>query len=1340
MKKYSVQLIIWLGTSALLILLIDRPQPQPRQKISHVPLLGKHLPGSEESEPKSDQPDEFVRYYNLIRTAEGENSPQYPANYRVAELEKALKQPGTSFRKSGKASTVTWTSRGPGNVGGRTRALIVDPDDATRMTWFAGSVGGGVWKTTDGGGSWINKSPGLANLATTVLAMAPSNHNILYLGTGEGFFNVDAVRGDGIWKSTDRGTTWTQIPSTAGNFDFSFVNRMLVDPTNENTVVVATNTGIFRSTNSGSSWTTGWSGVRVQHIVANPLNYRIQYASRNGFPPLKSYDAGTTWMSLSGVSVAGRGELAVAPSDTATVYLSVETNSATSDLFLSRDGGTTWRPTLSSSGSSPNWLNGQGWYDNAIAVHPWNRDVIFVGGLDIYKIQLDPATTLNTGISSVDLSNTSSFLNFVNWGGPFLGGGLGTGKQFLGETAFDTLDFVSVEVRFGPGLTQKAHRFVNVSGYQYRNYVDVPFQVWDITNNRQLMVSFRDSSAVSGVVLGTPGIFDLIPYDGTYLQREYVFIHGVAYNPTTPSPDIAVTGGHTYKNIYAFWPILPTGGTWNPNSFPNSYLRINFGNITTQFRTQTKLTDWRAGLSVPFVHADHHNLTIIPGTPPAFSILNANDGGVEYSSDSAITWQKTLNGYVTTQFYGADKAHNVDKYFGGLQDNGTWFSGANPSASSPWNLFSGGDGFDVSWHYDDPGKMISSVYYNSLYRSLDGGVTANASITDLLDVGSGKGGFITSIGKTNSDPDLVFVVGSSGVWRSDDFGENWTPAPIAASNLGFSSLRNIVSVSIKNPQIVWAGTRMSSNGRVNLSTNGGLSFSPTSLYPGAAWMVSGFATHPTQDSTAFALFSVVHAPKILRTTNLGTTWTDISGFGSNPASSNGFPDVATYSLLVMPNNPSEIWAGTEIGLFVSTDGGGSWAYANNGLPAVAVWQMRVVDDQVVVATHGRGVWSAVVAGLSSWQPPAVTLSPRLKKMAQGPSGSLTIPISLRSPYDSTVVYATGLRLPTIGPNDTPRDTIIAYPVTKLDTVTVMVRSYKNGVPYSSATRKAGVSVLAAPQGSYVDDMNAANSNYSLSGFTRATPGGFPNAACHTPHPYSNNSTYLLTLNVPIVVAPSNAFLRFDEIAIVEPGDPGSKFGDSNFWDYCIVEGSEDGITWTPFEDGYDCNFSADWLSAWNASASGSPSLVHKHTMNMLTKFNGGDSILIRFRMFTDGAATGWGWMIDNLEIQGSLTGVDQNAGVPTEFSLAQNFPNPFNPGTAIRFTIPTESDVTLKIYDALGRELVTLLSGKMGAGRYQQNWQAARFSSGVYFYRLEARATIGQAGVFVETKKLLLIK
>ena len=115
---------------------------------------------------------------------------------------------------------------------------------------------------------------------------------------------------------------------------------------------------------------------------------------------------------------------------------------------------------------------------------------------------------------------------------------------------------------------------------------------------------------------------------------------------------------------------------------------------------------------------------------------------------------------------------------------------------------------------------------------------------------------------------------------------------------------------------------------------------------------------PVKTVRRTCFFSVFSQPKILRTTDLGRTWTDLSGFEGQPeVSTNGFPNVAVYDLLVMPHDEDIIWVGTDIGLFESRDGGQSWLLADNGLPAVSVWQMQVVDDQIVVATFGRGIWT-----------------------------------------------------------------------------------------------------------------------------------------------------------------------------------------------------------------------------------------------------------------------------------------------------------------------------------------------------------------------------------------------
>ncbi len=1332
-----------------------RIKPEPSEKKSHEIEIEKKDKSEkenlfrEEEEKKFDHPDKFVQYENQIRTQYGAKKPAYPMNYKMSELNKAIQRRFginlNSFDKSYKklqGTSLPWVERGPGNISGRTRGMIVDPDDATGNTWFAASVSGGVWKTTDEGVNWTDLTPNLPNLATTVLAMAPSNHDVIYLGTGEGFYNADEVDGNGIFKSMDHGNTWSQLSFTVNNYDFQNVNRIIVSPTNANVLYACTNigfnsfglgtSGIFESTDGGNSWDNIYtSNSRIQQIVANPENFNTLFATVNGYGVIKSVNGGQTWDSTQGIITSGRVEIAIAPSDTSRLYAGVESSSG-SDLYISNDAGNTWTLVNDVSGSNPGWLGTQGWYDNVLAVNPYYEDSLIVGGINLYKFAMVAGTDTVHDITA-STTNTNSFFSFVNWGGSLLSGGAGTGHEFLGDTAVTDTDYVSVEIRFGPGISQKAHRFIRnpyTGAYDYQDYVTVPFQAWDITHNRQLMVSFRDNDS--------SGVFKLIQYNPQNLQREYMFISSITYDPNNPSSAIARDNGMIFKNIYAIWPILPTGASWNPNSLPTSKISILYKTIYAQLHSSTQITNWYSGAGYPYIHADQHNLIIIPvdQATDKYRVLNANDGGCAISNDGGNNW-KQITSYQTTQFYGADKNPSEDQYLGGMQDNGTWFSGVNPNANSAYSQALGGDGFDVDWKYDNPKMMMGSVYNDAFYKSTDGGSTWNSATDGLADVGN-NAPFITCLGKTNQDPDLIFSTGASGVWRSDNFGESWTLAPLPKST--YNSLRSIVSVSLANPQIVWAGGYLDSADSLYVSVDGGLTFHATNPnIIGKAYEVTGIATDPIHDSTAYILFSASQSPKILKTTNLGKTWNDISGFGSGTSSINGFPDVAVYSLLVMPTNPDTIWAGTDIGLFQSTNGGTSWQIANNGLPAVSIWSMKIVGDQVVVATHGRGIWSVNLPSLSGYTLPAATKSPRVNFLAQGPSGMLAVSLSLRSPYDSTRVLINGSSQYGLGTNNSAKDSVIYLPVTKAGTDSIQIVSFKSGITYKSSLAMQDVVVLQTARASYMNNFNTATTDFMADGFTIGTQTGFDAGSINSQHPYSDNTNNICELLVPITVASKDATLSYDDVAIVEPGDKGSNFGDSNFYDYVVVEGSTDGFNWVPLAPGYDCRANSNWLNAWNSNSTGDSSMFVHHDLNLLNTFTAGQKILVRFRLFADEYTHGWGWTIDNLSIQPKATGVakDKNA-IPKNFELSQNYPNPFNPSTVINFQLPVSERVTLIIYNSLGQKVKTLIDDYKDAGYYNIKWNGRNdfhesVASGVYFYRI-------QAGKFVQSKKMVLLK
>ena len=379
------------------------------------------------------------------------------------------------------------------------------------------------------------------------------------------------------------------------------------------------------------------------------------------------------------------------------------------------------------------------------------------------------------------------------------------------------------------------------------------------------------------------------------------------------------------------------------------------------------------------LHPDHHSITMLKvnQVSETFRMMVTNDGGVYFSNTDTIPgevdgdWIFAGNGYNTSQFYGADKKTGSLEFIGGMQDNGTYRSpsGQDANENSSYIRQVGGDGFKVAWHHTDPDMIVASSQYNGFRRTTDGGASWTSGTIGLDDVGEDNAPFISWLANSKKRPSILYAVGRQGVWKSLDFSASWELKPINA-NWGFNNLSR-VAISEADPAIVWAGSGMTATSRLHFSDDNGNSFTPVNNFTGVALgNITNIATHPTQRKTAFVLFSFSDGPKILRTTDSGDNWMDISGFGTNSESDNGFPDVPVFSLVVHPHNPSTIWAGTEIGIVESTDNGETWALLDDFLN-VSVWDMKLIDDQVLVATHGRGLWSVTLEGLS-WPSELVT--------------------------------------------------------------------------------------------------------------------------------------------------------------------------------------------------------------------------------------------------------------------------------------------------------------------------------------------------------------------------------
>ena len=350
------------------------------------------------AEPKPDHPGEAASFRERQRWgSDGKADPMGLSNAIAAR--EAMLAAESSAQITGTAGAIepqdaginsaAWTAIGPGNIGGRIRALATVP--GSPLTLFAGSIGGGIWKTLDGGATWNPVNSFGATLSVSSIVINPLDSSIMYAATGEGFYNADAIRGAGIYKTTNGGSSWFRLAaaSPSAGSDWYYVNRLSIHPTNPLILLAATDGGVYRTVNGGTSWTKV-SFARVLDVKFDPSNPTRAAAGRSDGRIERSSDSGATFFTVLVPAAAtdpggfswGRVEIAWARS-TGRLYAGVQTKgSKTQDgrIFTSSDGGASWTAR-----ATPFHLAGQGWYNNAIWVDPTNENLLLIGGLDNHR-------------------------------------------------------------------------------------------------------------------------------------------------------------------------------------------------------------------------------------------------------------------------------------------------------------------------------------------------------------------------------------------------------------------------------------------------------------------------------------------------------------------------------------------------------------------------------------------------------------------------------------------------------------------------------------------------------------------------------------------------------------------------------------------------------------------------------------------------------------------------------------------------------------------------------------------------------------------------------------------
>jgi photosystem II stability/assembly factor-like uncharacterized protein len=365
-----------------------------------------------------------------------------PEPTRVLQLQKTLKKSkkGVQYRVPGDQPDNAWVERGPNNVGGRTRALLFDPNDPTNKRVFAGGVSGGLWVNDDitaENSSWEQVSEVPGNMNISCIAVDPRDANIWYLGTGEQYTAGSAV-GNGVYKTTNGGLTWNNLSLEAiGGGDLSstfseflagiyYINDIVVwdngvfsevfvavggfiydDAQNPSNYIGVQSAGLYRSADKGDTWSRIESeNLRYQvsgfdfYYIPNDFEIAADnslwmgtigsnFANKGAGLVYKSTD-GSTWTLEATLENADRVEIEVSSYDPEKLYALVEGTDNVPHIYKTTDGFSNItelsKPNdVDTEISADDFTRGQDFYNLMIEVDPTNDELVYVGGIDLFR-------------------------------------------------------------------------------------------------------------------------------------------------------------------------------------------------------------------------------------------------------------------------------------------------------------------------------------------------------------------------------------------------------------------------------------------------------------------------------------------------------------------------------------------------------------------------------------------------------------------------------------------------------------------------------------------------------------------------------------------------------------------------------------------------------------------------------------------------------------------------------------------------------------------------------------------------------------------------------------------
>lgn len=855
-----------------------------------------------------DKPSEAAAWLATMRqTPEGTTPAQlnlaYQQQIKMAQLNKANQElPALAFEEMG-----------PGIFGGRIRGFVIHPDREGHL--LAGGVLGGVWKSTDDGQTWQAKTDFLQNIAIGSMLLDPDNPERVYLGTGEGFFNFDAARGNGIFVSEDFGENWERFGNTDSS-DFDYVNRMTKIP-NSNTFMAATGEGIFRSTDAGQNWTE----------VSN------HEATGRGFVDLQLDPSNSNHLLASHFGI---------PNDVLTVAISTANNITGSNIAIPASFG----PDFPANGISSILTVAS--YDannvdgcEAITSDVNNKIAVMRRGSCNFTVKVKNAQDAGA-IAAIVVQNSSD--DTFAMGGE--DGSITIPSAMVGQEFGDgiLLSTTNLQTNIALTLLDPLERFVMRSTNQGLNWqildqsdglpesdverIEIAFAN---DGTSYLAVSTETIELETGGTEGTLGLwksqapnhstFAKTPSNTQFVERQGWYDLAIAVNPSNSN--------HVIMGAV------------------DQYATTNGGNTINQ------KTYWYApdGRIPQYIHADHHGYYFSPHNSSHIYVVS--DGGVAKSENGGNSWIALNNGLNISQSYGIAVSPDGTKITSGTQDNGSQIFFGDQHA---WLEWQGGDGGYSGWDQQQGQYVYGSYINGQMYGSNNQGQSIR--VMELPDTEGAR--FIQPFVLDENNGNRM-LVGTDNVFFTNNArflnNASWQDVSDTINNAGISAL----AFNPHQNTVAYAGMSSSNeagNKQIIKISSLGTSNTVTDIAPSSDLGVAGDVVtdikvdlFDTTGNTLYATFGNYEANRILRSTNGGNSWSSLS---------NNLPDMPLYQVLNDPTDADTLYLGSELGLWVGKKSGSSyqWTQFDYGPAFTRVIDLVWNNDELYIGTHGRGTYKA----------------------------------------------------------------------------------------------------------------------------------------------------------------------------------------------------------------------------------------------------------------------------------------------------------------------------------------------------------------------------------------------